>query len=97
MLWVASLIFVGEAENALAECNEALKEFSGWAGFHRFKAQALFSLDRTGEALSAIEQACRLAPNIPFFQEIRAQCLDQLGRTDDAAAARKIGLELKNN
>jgi tetratricopeptide (TPR) repeat protein len=53
-----------------------------WA--HALRAQALFRTDRPEDALAFVDEALKLAPDLPQRHRQRAYILAKLGRADDA-------------
>jgi adenylate cyclase len=85
-----ALTFAGRAEEAMGPFNEAVRlsprDPFCFLWFYLL-ALATFLVGRYEEALTHLEQSVRLNPNIPGPYRIRASCLSELGRLDEARAA----------
>jgi TolB-like protein len=85
-----ALAFAGKAEEAVGPFNEAVRLSPRdpfcflWLYLLGF---ATFLAGRYGEALEHAERSVRLNPNIPGPYRLRAACLSELGRIEEARAA----------
>ena len=89
-----------EAAAALAGRSEAVEDPVLSVQLRRYHARALRSLDRAEDALRSADEAAEVAEEtgLPYelgrSLELRAEVLDDLGRTDEATEARARGREL---
>jgi adenylate cyclase len=85
-----ALTFAGKAEEAMGPFKEAVRlsprDPFCFLWFYLL-ALALFLVGRYEEALAHLDRSVRLNPNIPGPYRIRASCLSELGRLDEARAA----------
>jgi Flp pilus assembly protein TadD len=85
-----ALTFAGRPEEAAGPFNEAIRLSPRdpfcflWLYLLGF---ATFMAGRQGEALEHVERSVRLNPNIPGPYRLRAACLSELGRMEEARAA----------
>jgi tetratricopeptide (TPR) repeat protein len=85
-----ALAFAGKAEEAVGPFNEAVRLSPRdpfcflWFYLLGF---ATFMAGRHGEALEHLDRSVRLNPNIPGPYRLRAACLSELGRMEEARAA----------
>ena len=85
-----ALAFAGKAEEAAGPLNEAVRLSPRdpfcflWIYLLGF---ATFLAGRYGEALEHLERSLHLNPNIPGPYRVRAACLSELGRLEEARAA----------
>jgi tetratricopeptide (TPR) repeat protein len=83
--------FAGRAEQAAAEYGSILETHPDFALAHYFLGQALESLGRIDEAVTALEEAARLSSRTP---EVVAALGHALARSGDPNGARAVLLEL---
>ena len=85
-----ALTFAGQAEDAVAPFNEAVRlsprDPFCFLWFYLL-GLATFLVGRSDEALAHVERSLRLNPSIPGSYRVRAACLSDLGRVDEARAA----------
>jgi adenylate cyclase len=86
----AALALSGRGDEAVAPFKEALRlsprdQFSFY--FHYLMGFAFFIAGRYQEALDCTDKALRENPNVPGIYRLRAACLSQLERVDEAKAA----------
>jgi len=85
-----ALTFAGQAEDAVAPFNEAVRlsprDPFCFLWFYLL-GLATFLTGRSDEALDHVERSLRLNPSIPGPYRVRAACLSDLGRVDEARAA----------
>jgi len=85
-----ALTFAGQAEDAVAPFNEAVRlsprDPFCFLWFYLL-GLATFLTGRSDEALDHVERSLRLNPSIPGSYRVRAACLSDLGRVDEARAA----------
>jgi TolB-like protein/class 3 adenylate cyclase/Tfp pilus assembly protein PilF len=85
-----ALAFAGKAEEAVGPFNEAVRLSPRdpfcflWLYLLGF---ATFLDGRSGEALEHLERSLRLNPSVPGPYRLRAACLSELGRMEEARAA----------
>lgn len=85
-----ALAFSGRGDEAAPPFNEALRlsprdQFNFL--WHYLMGFALFIAGRYQEALECTEKALRENPSVPGIYRLRAACLSQVGRVDEAKAA----------
>jgi adenylate cyclase len=85
-----ALTFAGQAEEAVVAFNEAVRlsprDPFCFLWFYLL-GLATFLAGRYGEALEHLERSVRLNPSIPGPYRVRAACLSELGRMEEARAA----------
>ena len=85
-----ALTFAGQAEDAVAPFNEAVRlsprDPFCFLWFYLL-GLATFLVGRSDEALQHVERSLRLNPSIPGPYRVRAACLSELGRLEEARAA----------
>jgi adenylate cyclase len=85
-----ALTFAGQAEEAVVPFNEAVRlsprDPFCFLWFYLL-GLATFLAGRYGEALEHLERSVRLNPSIPGPYRVRAACLSELGRMEEARAA----------
>ena len=85
-----ALAFAGKAEEAMGPFNEAVRlsprDPFCFLWFYLL-GLATFLAGRSGEALEHLERSLRLNPSVPGPYRIRAACLSELGRMEEARAA----------
>lgn len=75
----------GRYDEAAAYFTEAVKADPSFLAAWYLKAYSLRQLNRTREAMAAVDQALLLDPNDRDANRLRAELLESLGRGDDAA------------
>jgi Flp pilus assembly protein TadD len=79
----------GQYDVALAAYTNATELDPSWVAAWYLKAYSLMKLNRTEEALSAVDKALVLAPSDRDSNNLKADVLTQLGRGNEAAQYRK--------
>lgn len=74
----------GAWDQALEMCDRMVVEFAGHAKTHAYQGLCLFRLGRFEEAAVPLKRAYELDPDAVDVGTKYAQCLDRLGRYEDA-------------
>ena len=74
----------GAWDEALAACVDLVAQFAGHAKAHAYQGLCLYRLGRFAEAEAVLRRATELGPDVVDVGVKYAQCLDRLGRYEDA-------------
>ncbi len=85
---------LGDLVVGLEQLDRVLRARPDYADVHAWRAQVLYDLERSEEALQAAQKACELEPHEPRGHYLLAQALRDLGRAEEAARAEERFLEL---
>ena len=85
---------LGDLGVGLELLDRVLRTKPDYADVHAWRAQVLYDLERSEEALQAAQKACELEPFEPRGHFLVAQALRELGRVPEAARAEERFLEL---
>jgi len=80
----------GRYDEAVENFTEAVEEDPTWMAAWYLKAYSLTRLNRTEEALAAVDQALLLDPKDRDSNNLKADILDLLGRKDEGARYRTL-------
>ncbi len=80
----------GRYDEAVEHFTEAVEADPSWMAAWYLKAYSLTRLNRTEEALAAIDQALVLDPKDRDSNNLKADILETLGRRDEAAQYRSV-------
>lgn len=81
---VEALMRKGAWEEALEICRTMVVQYAGHAKVHSYEGLCLFRLGRFEEAVVSLKRAHELDPNVVDVGTKYAQCLDRLGKYEDA-------------
>ena len=84
MLMIAGLNEVGQPEEALAVAEESLETHGGEPRFWSMKGDILFRLDRTDEALTALDEVLARDPEYRNVRVRQGKWLLEVGREEEA-------------
>lgn len=79
----------GRYDEALAQYTIATEEDPSWAAAWYLRAYSLVKLNRSQEALSSVDRALLLDPSDRDANELKAEILEGMGLTSEAAAFRR--------
>ncbi len=83
-------------QRTLEHVNRALELDPTHAGFHAVRADALWNLGRTDEAIEADRQALKLNPSLIPVQEWLVKVLREAGRTEQSELEKKKLLRMQS-